>query len=128
MQIIGRREPKAETQLRSLLHSSGLRFRKNLRPTPDLSCTADIVFPKARVSVFVDGCFWHGCPLHFKVPSSHSQWWAEKVADNRARDKRQTQALDARGWLVIRVWEHEDLAAAADQIRALVLARRARNP
>ena len=123
MQIIGRREPLSEKQLRSLLHRAGLRFRKTTRPVADLRCVADIVFMRARVCVFVDGCFWHGCSTHFKLPLSHSDWWQEKIADNQARDKRQTQALEARGWLVVRVWEHEDPVQTAGRVRRTVLSQ-----
>jgi DNA mismatch endonuclease (patch repair protein) len=57
--------------------------------------------------VFVDGCFWHGCPLHFLSPKTHSSWWEEKIQDNRARDERQQRQLEERGWVVVRLWEHE---------------------
>lgn len=101
------RETHPEKKLRSLLFRSGLRFRKDCSPVPDGRVTVDIVFPKQRICIFVDGCFWHGCPLHFEVPKTHSSWWQEKIADNRQRDVRQTRLLTALGWTVIRMWEHE---------------------
>jgi len=98
---------KPEVLLRSALHRAGLRFFKDYRPAAGLRCTADVVFPSQRVCVFVDGCFWHGCPRHFKVPKTHSAWWLEKIEDNRRRDRRQAAELRKRGWRVIRVWEHK---------------------
>jgi DNA mismatch endonuclease (patch repair protein) len=95
-----------ERLLRSALFGLGLRFRRDARPIPTLRCEADIVFRGRRVCVFVDGCFWHGCPKHFVCPKTNAAWWAEKIRDNRARDRRQTRRLRRTGWKVIRVWEH----------------------
>jgi DNA mismatch endonuclease (patch repair protein) len=96
-----------EALLRSELHRSGLRFRKHRTVDARVKCKADIIFPRAQVCVFVDGCYWHGCPKHFRTPSVHSAWWNEKIADNRQRDRRKTAALRRQGWTVIRVWEHQ---------------------
>lgn len=96
-----------ERKLRSALHRAGLRFFKDCKPLRDLRCTADLVFPRRRTCVFVDGCFWHGCRRHFKRPKTNSEWWEEKINSNRARDRRQTARLSALGWNVIRVWEHD---------------------
>lgn len=96
-----------EVALRSALHRAGLRFRKSVRPVPDLRCTADVVFASRRACIFIDGCFWHGCPYHFSVPHTNSGWWREKIEDNKARDRRQRGALRREGWHVIRVWEHD---------------------
>jgi DNA mismatch endonuclease (patch repair protein) len=101
------RETKPERKLRSLLFRSGLRFRKDYSPVPNERVTVDILFPRQRICIFVDGCFWHGCPLHFEIPKTHSSWWQEKIEDNRQRDARQTRLLTALGWTVIRMWEHE---------------------
>lgn len=98
---------RPEQKLRSALHRSGLRFYKDRRPVPGLRCKVDVVFPKRRVCVFIDGCFWHGCPIHFKVPKVNSEWWKEKVKDNIDRDRRKTVQLQAKGWSVLRVWEHD---------------------
>jgi DNA mismatch endonuclease (patch repair protein) len=111
-----------ERQLRTILRNAGLRFRKDCRPSPALRCTADIVFPQHRLCVFVDGCFWHGCPRHFTCPRKNAGWWNEKIATTKERDKRQTRQLKAAGWRVIRVWEH-DLEASSQ--RTLDLIRRA---
>ncbi len=108
-----------ERLLRSALRRVGLKFRGERQVIRNLRCKADIVFPAERVCVFVDGCFWHGCQLHFSVPKTHSSWWSEKVEDNRRRDRRKTARLRAAGWKVIRVWEHQ---IAADSM-PLVLKR-----
>jgi DNA mismatch endonuclease (patch repair protein) len=105
-----------ELRLRRLLFACGLRFRKSFRPDPKYRCTADVVFKRLKVCVFVDGCFWHGCPEHFSAPRTNGEWWEEKIADNRTRDLRQAEHLTAGGWLVIRVWEHEDPQEAAERI------------
>jgi DNA mismatch endonuclease (patch repair protein) len=73
----------------------------------DIEGSPDFVFPKARVMVFVDGCFWHGCPKHCRLPVSHSQYWREKIGRNKARDARANRRLRRDGWRVFRVWEHE---------------------
>ena len=101
------RDTRPERLLRSALHRAGLRFRKDARPVPGVLCKADIVFPRQMVCVFVDGCFWHGCSLHFGTPKTNSAWWAEKIAANVERDARQTELLKEHGWRVVRVWEHE---------------------
>lgn len=67
----------------------------------------DFVFPRLRVAVFVDGCFWHGCPTHAKLPTNNRSFWAEKLSKNRQRDKRVVRVLSASGWRVLRIWEHE---------------------
>lgn len=114
---------KLEQRLRSTLHRSGLRFWKNRRPVPELRCEADVVFPGARVCVFVDGCFWHGCTQHFRVPKSNAAWWTEKVRATVERDRRQEAALETHGWTVLRVWEHE-LAGAQLESKAAEVAMR----
>lgn len=110
------RETRPEKLLRSALYKRGLRFRKDLRPEPALRITADIVFTRQRVCVFVDGCFWHGCPLHFDVPKTNSDWWREKIEDNRARDIRQTHQLEECGWRVLRYWEHDVTSASLSEM------------
>lgn len=107
MQANKSQDTAPELLLRSALHRAGLRYRKNLRPEPSLKCKADVVFPRARICIFIDGCFWHGCPEHFHLPKKNAEWWHEKVIDNRARDKKKAEALIALGWEVIRIWEHE---------------------
>ena len=126
MQATPSQDTHPEMVFRSAIHREGLRFRKKRRPEPSLKCTADVVFPTQRICVFIDGCFWHGCPLHFNVPRINKSWWAEKIADNRKRDRRQTQLLQSLGWTVLRLWEHQvydDLPATVRQICTLVADR-----
>ncbi len=101
------RTTSVELRLRRTLHRMGLWFRKDIRPDPRLRCKADIVLPSSRICIFVDGCFWHGCQMHFKKPKTNADWWDEKIQANIRRDQRQTALLQARGWEVVRVWEHE---------------------
>lgn len=67
----------------------------------------DFVFPCLRIAVFIDGCFWHGCPNHCRMPSSNVDYWHNKIEKNKKRDKKITKNLKMKGWQVIRVWEHE---------------------
>ena len=114
------RDTKPELLVRSLLHERGLRYRVNQRPLPELRRTADIVFRKARVAVFIDGCFWHGCPEHYKQPSTNKKYWSNKVEGNKRRDQDTDDCLIAAGWTVLRAWEHDDPAAVAVRIEAEV--------
>ncbi len=111
------RNTKPEVALRSALHRDGMRFYKHRRPVAGLRCEADIVFPRARVAVFVDGCFWHGCPDHGTSPKTNATWWASKLDANRQRDLENDHALTSAGWTVIRVWEHEPITDAVTRIR-----------
>lgn len=77
---------------------------------------ADIVFSRARIAVFVDGCFWHSCPDHATRPTRNAAWWAEKLAKNVARDRETDAVLISAGWTVLRFWEHDDPALAAEAI------------
>ena len=123
MSRLGRRDGVAEMRLRSLLHAGGLRFRVDHSIAGLPRRRADIVFVRARVAVFVDGCFWHGCPEHCVQPKANAGWWKEKIEANRRRDA-ETNALLARdGWEVIRIWEHEDPETVAAGIREAVLTR-----
>src|SRR4051794_37054043 len=103
-----RRDTPPELRLRSALHRAGLRFRVDVAPIAGMRSRADVVFARARVAIFVNGCFWHGCPLHATWPRNNAQWWRAKIEANQARDTRVDDALRASGWAVIRVWEHED--------------------
>ncbi|KOX44599.1 DNA mismatch repair protein Vsr [Streptomyces purpurogeneiscleroticus] len=85
---------------------------------------ADIVFPSVRIAVFVDGCFWHGCPEHASWPKSNAVFWREKIETNRFRDADTDQRLNALGWKIVRIWEHEDASDAANRIAELVDARK----
>ncbi|MGB3764517.1 MAG: very short patch repair endonuclease, partial [Ornithinimicrobium sp.] len=90
------------------------------RPEPSLRRTADIVFSKQRVAVFIDGCYWHSCPEHATVARSHAEYWASKLARNVERDADTNRRLSDAGWTVLRFWEHEDPQQVADKIRSLV--------
>lgn len=98
-----------EVALRSELHRRGMRFRKHLAPLRGLRCKPDIVFPRKRVAVFVDGCFWHRCPEHGSEPKANGEWWQQKLKANVARDRRNDAALSEAGWTVLRLWTHEPL-------------------
>lgn len=101
------RETTPEERLRHAIAETGATFLADARPEAELRCKADFVFPEHRVCVFVDGCFWHGCPDHFTPPKSNRDWWEEKIAANVERDLRQAEELRRLGWTVLRVWEHE---------------------
>jgi DNA mismatch endonuclease (patch repair protein) len=106
MQAVPVRDTAPEVVLRRALFRAGLRFRKDCRPEADYRCKADIVFPRQCVCIFVDGCFWHGCSQHFRCPKANATWWREKIEDNRVRDRTKSSWLRAKGWRVIRVFEH----------------------
>jgi DNA mismatch endonuclease (patch repair protein) len=124
MQANRSRDTKPEQALRSALHRRGLRFRKHVRPLSGLRCTADIVFPSEKVAVFVDGCFWHRCPVHSARPQTNESYWSAKIDRNAQRDRRNSRLLREAGWEVIRVWEHESPQVAAGKIESRVMARR----
>lgn len=107
------RDTKPELRLRSLLHRAGLRYRVSARPVPTLRRTADVVFTKTKVAVFVDGCYWHGCPVHRSVPATNRDFWVEKLEKNRARDAETVRLLQDHGWTVVRIWEHVPAEEAA---------------
>lgn len=116
MKAAKRRDTKPELLLRSALHRAGYRFRVDVAIGPLTRRRADIVLARHRVVVFVDGCFWHGCPRHASWPKANAAWWRAKILANRARDRDTDTRLRAAGWTVIRVWEHETVEAAAARI------------
>lgn len=111
---------KPELAIRRLVHAAGLRYRIDQRPLAELNRRADLVFRRRRVAVFIDGCFWHGCPAHFTVARTNADYWAAKVARNRARDDETNQLLSDAGWTVLRFWEHTTPEEAAAHIIATV--------
>lgn len=116
------RDTAPEIAVRKLLHAAGLRYRVNV-PVPGMGRrTIDIVFGSAKVAVFLDGCFWHGCPQHATQPKSNADWWRTKLDKNIARDRETTEHLEAQGWTVLRFWEHESPETVA---QAVALARAA---
>ena len=111
------RDTRPETTLRSELHRRGLRFRKDHRvDLPQLRVRVDVAFTRQRVAVFVDGCFWHGCPDHGRTPTANRSYWEPKLARNALRDDQVNAALTADGWIVVRVWEHVTAHQAADAV------------
>jgi DNA mismatch endonuclease, patch repair protein len=123
MQSTRRRDTQFELALRSALHSRGLRFRVDASPLSGSRRRADLVFTSARIAVYCDGCFWHGCPEHGTWPKANADWWRDKIKRNQARDRDTDEHLRAEGWLPIRVWEHEDVIGAAGRIEQAVRAR-----
>lgn len=109
---------KPEVALRSALHRRGMRYRKDhlLRFDEGIKVRPDIVFTARKIAVFVDGCFWHGCPQHRTHPRTNATYWAEKIEGNIARDVETTARLEAAGWTVLRYWQHEDPLAVASAI------------
>jgi len=91
-----------------------------------LRCNADVVFGGARIAVFVDGCWWHGCPEHRSLPKANRDWWDAKIQRTVERDRRNDAALAEAGWLAIRIWEHEQPSTAARRIEAELKLRRPR--
>jgi DNA mismatch endonuclease (patch repair protein) len=114
------RDTRPEIAVRSAVHALGLRFRKHMAPLPGLRCHADLVFASRRVAVFIDGCFWHGCPDHGVSPTTNSSYWQAKLGGNVKRDRRNDAALADAGWTVVRIWEHESPQEAALRIAAAV--------
>lgn len=123
MQRQRRQETEPEMRLRRALHRSGLRFRVGLRVPQRPRRTIDIAFTKAKVAVFVDGCFWHVCPQHATWPVNNAAWWVKKLLANVARDRDTDAVLRHHGWEVLRVWEHEDVDESAEFVAALVRRR-----
>jgi DNA mismatch endonuclease (patch repair protein) len=117
------RDTKPELALRSAVHALGMRYRVGLRPVPRVRRTADLVFSRAKVAVFLDGCFWHGCPEHYRPARRNSEFWGSKIEGNAARDADTDARLREAGWTVIRIWEHEDASAAALKIQDVVRVR-----
>ena len=118
------RDTKPEAALRKALRSLGLGgYRVNSRPVPELRRTADIAFLRARVAVMVDGCFWHRCPEHYRPAIQRSIFWSDKISGNVARDQETNRVLAEHGWLVVRIWEHEDPLAAAHRLAEIVKGR-----
>jgi len=113
-----RRDTLPELALRRELHHRGLRYRVDVAPLKGLRRRADVVFTRHRLAVFVDGCFWHRCPVHGTAPRNNGEWWRAKLDRNVERDRDTDAALTAAGWAVVRVWEHEDAAATANRVQA----------
>jgi len=110
------RDTRPELAVRSIVHRRGFRYRVSARPLPEVRRSADLLFAKAKVAVFVDGCYWHGCPEHYVPSLTNKDYWADKISRNRIRDIDTNSRLEAEGWLAIRIWSHMDPEEAADVI------------
>lgn len=120
MQANRRRDTEPELRVRRIIHRRGLRYRVDFRPVPGIRSRADIVFTRARIAVYIDGCFWHGCPLHSVSPKTNASYWGPKIEGNVTRDRVTSAGLREAGWRVLRFWEHEDPHDVAAQIEAEV--------
>lgn len=124
MSAVRRRDTRPELALRRALHRRGLRYFVDRAPLRELPRRrADVVFPRTRLAVFVDGCFWHGCTEHMRPPQTNARWWSAKLQGNIARDRETDERLTAAGWCVVRVWEHEPVEKAAARVEAAVRRR-----
>lgn len=122
-----RRDTGPELALRSELHRRGLRYRVDqpVRIGSERPVRPDVVFTRRKVAVFVDGCFWHGCPVHGTLPKKTNRgYWTEKIARNQERDRRNKLLLESDGWIVIRAWGHEEPTAVADRVERALARRR----
>lgn len=118
-----RANTKPERAIRSGLHRLGYRFRKDYRlDLGEARVRPDIVFTAKKVAVFVDGCFWHVCPIHGRQPSVNEWYWGPKLQRNMERDRQADRALEAAGWTVVRVWEHEPVSIAIELIQRAIQA------
>ena len=120
MRRVARANTPGEMALRRELHRRGLRFRVQRAPIAGLRITPDILFPRARVAVFVDGCYWHGCPEHFTEPVRNRAYWVAKVDRNKQRDRAADARLTAEGWLPVRFWEHASPIEAASDLETVL--------
>ena len=107
-------------RVRRLLHARGLRYLVDAAPLPGVRRRADLIFRGQRVAVFIDGCFWHGCPEHGMTPRTNTDFWRGKLARNRERDVETDQILLDAGWVVLRFWEHDVAMWVADQVEDVV--------
>lgn len=124
MKRVRQKNTSAESALRSGLHALGLRYRVQVPVLSKPRRVADIVFAGPRVIVFVDGCFWHGCPEHATWPKQNAEFWREKIVANQERDRDTDKRLRGDGWVVLRVWAHETPHEAASRIAKVVVRRR----
>lgn len=118
------RDTKPELAVRRLIHAAGLRYRVDVRPEHEIARRADIVFTKQRIAVFIDGCYWHGCEQHARIPTSaNADYWSSKITRNAERDEDTNRQLEAAGWTVLRFWEHEEPGLVRDRVIAAMRAR-----
>ncbi|PTL78069.1 very short patch repair endonuclease [Vitiosangium sp. GDMCC 1.1324] len=127
MQRVRQKNTSAESVLRRELHARGLRYRIHVPVLTKPRRVADVVFGGLRVAVFVDGCFWHGCPLHATWPKENAEFWRAKIVANQERDRDTDERLRTEGWKVVRVWAHEPPEQAARRIAKIIEKRKARS-
>jgi DNA mismatch endonuclease, patch repair protein len=127
MRSTRQRDTAAERRLQQALDEEGLHYELDRAPISSVRTRADVVFADAHVAVYLDGCFWHGCPEHGTWPKANAEWWREKLDANRRRDAVASKILEEAGWRVLRFWAHEPVAAAARTIAQEVRRRSASN-
>lgn len=120
MKAVRRSGTKAERLLRQVLDELGLQYETDTCPIPNFTRRADILFPHEKIAVFVDGCFWHGCPIHGTWAKANAEFWRKKIEANKRRDEDTNRKLTEHGWQVVRVWEHENPYDAATRISTLL--------
>lgn len=120
MARVRQKNTEAELKLRSALHALGLRYRLHVMIVEKPRRVADLVFPGPRVAVFVDGCFWHGCPVHGTLAKRNASFWQEKIKANKKRDTDTNVRAQEIGWHVVRVWAHEVPEVAARRIALMI--------
>jgi DNA mismatch endonuclease (patch repair protein) len=123
MQAIKSRDTRPELLLRRELHRRGVRYRINVHVPGLPRRTMDVAWAGKKVAVFVDGCYWHGCPEHGSAPKVNPDYWGPKIENNRRRDRETQQYLQAQGWTVLRFWEHEPVSEVADAVEQCVRPR-----
>lgn len=116
MATLARKHTQPELLVRRALHAAGLRYRVQLPVPGNPRRSIDVAFTRAKLAVFVDGCFWHSCPLHGTEPTANSEWWAWKLARTQVRDNDTNERLRAQGWTVLRVWEHDSPELVVQQV------------
>ena len=116
MERVRQKGTRCEVELRRTLHFRRLRYRLQVPLITNSRRVADIVFRRRKLAIFVDGCFWHGCPEHGTSPKSNADFWRDKIETNKKRELDTNQRLTEAGWRVLRVWEHEEAEDAADRI------------
>ena len=126
MQAQRSRDTAAELAVRRAVHARGLRYRVDEAPVPGFRRRADLVFRPIKLAVYIDGCFWHACPEHATWPRTNRSWWRAKLGRNQQRDRETDRRLADEGWTVLRLWEHEPAAEAADRVARTVRELRTR--
>ena len=119
------KDTKPEREIRSLIFKNGYRFRKNypIRLSNNKLCRIDIAFLRSKIAIFIDGCFWHGCPIHHRLPKTNTDYWIPKFERNKKRDEMNQNLLESDGWVVLRLWEHETMIEMYSKITHVISLR-----